>query len=323
MEDKLLRFQKFIVKKTTNTVDYNPESNEFIINRISLSNEIMKQIFEEGRRYGLDQESCKEVINHITNNIVFSPSTNICKSQFDSRNIKKSQHVEIQFEHERKGLQSVQCIAIDKCRFIVLKSTIKGLNRLDELEPISLIWNPGFEIDFLVYRDGKRYPNVDTKLLIGKYKQVITFKPSLINEILDSEEDFSKNNLNSNISRIKNKENMLFSWLPNHMNPIAFSFNNETKQDPSAPFIIKYTEDSTNADLLINADFRFPTDNKQKEYILQVITDCCVCENLLTKNDCANSISTVKSGVLQKDLNEKKSKRWILVSKPQIKFVSV
>lgn len=321
MEDKLLRFQKFIVKKITNTVDYNPEEDEFIINRISLSNEILKQIFVEGRRYGLDEDACSGVIKCVSNNIVFLPSSIICNGQFDSRSIKKGQHIEIQFDHERKGLQTIQFVSIDKCRFVVLKSSIKGLNKLDELEAISLIWNPGFEIDFLVYRDGKRYPDAKTKLLIGKFKQAITYKPSIINEILDSDDDFSKKTRKSNTTRKKTKEKILFAWTPNLINPVAFSFNNEPTQDASAPFIIKYIDDSTNADLSINGEFEFPKDKKQKEYLLQVLTDCCNCENSISLMDSVKKILTIQSGILQKDLKEKDCQRWILVSKPCIKFV--
>lgn len=321
MEDKLLRFQKFIVKKTTNTVDYNPDTDQFVINRISLSNETLKQIFEEGKRYGLDEDSCSELISCVSNNIVFSPSAIICKGQFDSRSIQKGQHVEILFDHARKGPQTIQLVSLDNCRFVVLKSSIKGLNKLDEIEPISLIWNPGYEIDFVVYRDGKRFPDVNTKLMVGKYRQVTTYKPSLVNEILDSDDDFSKKVRRSSPTRKKSKEKNLFAWTPNLMNPIAFSFNDDTTQDTSAPFVIKYIDDSTNADLVVNAEFGFPKDKKQKEYLLQVITDCCVCDNPISSKDRVEKILTVRSGRLQKDLKEKDCQRWILVSKPQIKFV--
>ena len=192
MGSKLLRFQKYIVRQIIDTVDYDPEKDDYIINRISLTDKNLQTINEEGNRYGLTPEQCAQIISQVSNNIVLEPATAIHKSIYDVRKATFGQHLDICFDHPNKGPHHIEVVALNQGRYMVLSSTIRGLQLLDELEPVSLVWNPGFFIDFHVFREGKRYPGDQTKLSIGKFTHIKVYSPSVVHEILDSESDFSK-----------------------------------------------------------------------------------------------------------------------------------
>ncbi len=323
MEDKLLQFYKFIIRRIVGTVDYNPEQDEYIFNRISISDDILKEITEEGRRYGLTADECVQVVNRVSSDISPKPYAGISKGQFDSRSIALGQHFEIHFEHPHTGYGKIELVCSENHRFIVLGSSISGLNILDELEAVTLVWNPGFFIDFAVFRKGKRYPDKKTKLAIGKYAYLLIYEPSAVYEIIDSDKDFAKKEkaVKQTVKTADGQKKKAYVWTPNRMRPISFAFDEADCGDRTAPFVITYSADSATAAISLNEDFVFSGNDAKKEYLLYVLSDCCSSINKMNTDDVLKGIRTLKDGVLQRDLKEKSVQQWILVSKPQIEYI--
>lgn len=323
MEDKLLQFYKFIIRRIVGTVDYNPEQDEYIFNRISISDDILKEITEEGRRYGLTTDECVQVVNRVSSDISAKPYADISKGQFDSRSIALGQHFEIHFEHPHTGCGKIELVCSENHRFIVLGSSISGLSILDELEAVTPVWNPGFFIDFAVFRKGKRYPGRKTKLTVGKYTSLFIYEPSVVYEIIDSDKDFAKKERTAKrtVKTADRQKKKAYVWTPNRMSPISFAFNEADCVDERAPFVITYSADSATAAISLKEDFVFPGNDAQKEYLMQVFSDCCSSINKIKTDDVLKGIRTLKEGVLQKDLKENTVQQWILVSKPQIEYI--
>lgn len=323
MEDKLSRFYKFIIRKIVNAIEYNPKTDEYKINRVTISDDLLQRIIEEGSRYGLSNRETLGLVNQVSMNVVTKPYKRIYKGQFKVSNITIGQHFEIHFIHPDKGANFIELLCIEETNYIVLNSSISGLRILDKLIPVSLLWNTDFFIDFLVYRNNKRYPDGKTILHLGKYTHTLICEPPVIYEILDSDESFSFKDKQAIKSEYPSKkgERKAFVWTPNLMNPIAFTFNGDSNQDEKATFVITFSDDSLNANLSLNKDFELPTDKTQREYLLQVIKECCKCRNNLSDVESFRYIRTIRTGVLQKDIKEKTNQRWILVNKPQIKFI--
>ncbi len=323
MGDKLNRFYKFIIRNIVKTVDYDSSKDEFKINRVTISDEILQVISEEGTRYGLSHDETINLISHVSSHIDTAPSLEIHKGRLALESIKYGQHFEIHFNHPEKGANFIELVCANPNQYIVLNSSISGLRLNDVLQPTTLLWNPDFYIDFFVFRKGTRYPNENIKLHIGKYDNTVFYKPSIVYEILDSNDTFSlkkKKPLDTPVV-FNAKEKCVSVWTPNLVNPISFTFDENTPNDSTATFLITYSDNSTHATLSINKNFVFPADSTQSQYLLQVITECCKCRNSLTSTRDLKYIKTLRSGVLQKDIKEKGIQRWILVTKPQIKFI--
>lgn len=191
MEDKLSRFYKFIVRNIVDSIEYLPESDEYRIRRVPISDDLLNRITEEGERYGLMHDESLRLVRRISENIDMKPHKNIHKGQFIASDVPIGQHFEVRFNHPDKGENYIELLCTDEQVFIVLSSSITGLNTLDKLIPITLHWNPDFFIDFLVYRKNVRYPDEKTRLQIGKFSHIIVFEPSIVFEVLDSDRNFS------------------------------------------------------------------------------------------------------------------------------------
>ena len=192
MEGNILRFQKYIVRKIVNAVYYDSEKDEYEINRITLSDDILNEIMEEGRRYKLTDKDTVYIVNEVAKNIVTSPESKINNGVYNGGKIKVGEHIEIHVSHPTKGPNYIGVIGLSNECYMVLYSTISGLSLYDELLPISRQWNPGYDIDFIVMRDGKRYPDQDTKLQLSVFSHVVIYKPSVIHEIMDEKSFPSK-----------------------------------------------------------------------------------------------------------------------------------
>ena len=319
-------FEKFIVKKIVNTVDYNPKTDEYEINRIHISDDIIKIIEEEGLRYGFMRNQIGQIISQVSGNIRVEPSCKIRYDSIDVTQIPIGQHCKINILHPEKGGHYLELIAINKCHFYVLASDIAGLNYGDEIQALDATWNNGFYTDFTAYRRNTAKRNKKTTLRIGKIQYIEFFSPSVVHEILDSESTFSydcfkketelKDELNN-----KSDAKEYFIWIPNKWTPITFCWNEGDAQDKASTFIFMDNSDSSETKITISKDFQLPDDEKQRTWLMEILFVCCKWKNAFKGTENLKYIKTVKAGTAKRVESQLDHIEWELLTKPQIKFI--
>lgn len=324
-------FEKFIIKNIVDTVKYNPELDEYVINRIQISDELISKIVVEGLKYGLKPEEIRQKITLVANNMRTSPLVKVEYGNLVVDKIPLGQHIKIRIYNNVSGSQSLELINISKNMFYVLSSSIPGIFYRDELLSISKIWNNSYDIDFVMYRDKNRYPDVNSFLRIGKIICVEFFLPSLVHEILDSKRSFTfeenkKEVVAQNISIFPNVSdtNSYYVWVPKRNSPIAFGWS-DLDNDCEAPFVITKENRREDAKIRVNKKFVFPQDLVKKQFMIDTLFLCCdVKGDVKNKNQLVDGlkyIKTLKFGLLRFDSKCTQDNLWILKEKPIIKFV--
>lgn len=325
MNDKFERFRKFIIKKIVDTVDYDVELDEYIINRVHISDELIDSIVTEGNKYGFKREFVLDFLDNVANNINFSPSVESFNSVYNIHDLSYGTHIILRLKHEIKGDQYIEAIKSTN-GFVLIESSYTGLNYGDLLYPNSKQWVPGYEANFSIERDGTMFPNANCIFKSGKYDKLEIFSPPIINSIIDAKSDFSQKKKktptpqNTNISSRKRVINL---WTPSeYSDTISFSWKEEDISDVPTLFQITISDDSNNADLNINTKFEWPQDEEKSQYLFDVMLKSCDLENpdMLQHIKKRRNFKLVEKGILQK-VSAKKNIKWILVKKPILSIV--
>lgn len=325
MDVNLEFFEKFIVKQIVNTVDYHPETDEYEINRIHISDDIINIIENEGVRYGLKKCQIGQIISQVADNIRINPAVKLRYDSIDVTTLKIGQHFRINILHTEKGMHYVELLVTKLCLFYVLSSDIAGIRYGDELHALDTTWNNGYYADFTVTRGSKRQPNGKTILRLGKLQSIEEYSPSVVHDILDSESSFSyetfKGNQDIKKTVDKSKDKKYFLWIPNKWKPITFSWREGDTQDEASAFIITDNEDAAEAKIFINENFQLPTEEKMSGPLMEILFNCCNGKNAFNGVENLKYIKSVKAGVAKKVVSELGYKEWELISPPQIKFI--
>jgi hypothetical protein len=332
MDGNLEYFEKFIVKQIVNTVNYDLETDEYRINRIHISDDVIRVIEEEGIRYGLDKRHVGQIITNISENIKTTPSSKLRYDSIDVGKLEIGSHIRINIMHPNKGQRYLEMIVLDKYRFYVLSSDIGGILFGDQLHALDGTWNNGCLIDFLLYRNSKRKPNEDKILRVGKISVVEMFIPPIVNEILDSNSTYSydtittiekKDTITFKEKKIKkeSKQRSYYFWIPNKWKPISFCWKEGDAQNENSAFIITDSEDSKEAKIVINKDFVLSNEGEHLNQFMDILFDCCKWKNEFNGIENLKYIRNIKAGVVKRIISEDHEKEWELVSQPKIKFV--
>lgn len=316
-------FEKFIVKQIVNTVDYHPETDEYEINRIHISDDIINVIEDEGVRYGLKRDQIGQIISQVAENIRTKPAIKLRYDCIDVTKLKIGQHFRINILHPEKGPHYIELLVINKYHFYVLASDIIGVRYGDEIYALDNTWNNGYYADFRVVFGNNKDFNEESILRLGKLQSVEMFSPSVVHEILDSESAFTYDSLNAIQRKTvvgKRQDIKYYFWIPNKYQPITFCWHEGDVQDMTSPFIITDNEDAPEAKITINKAFHLPTEEKLNS-LIEIISDCCICRNAFNGIDSLKYVKSVKSGVVKKVVSDLGYKEWVLISQPQIKFV--
>ena len=318
-------FEKFIIKQIVNTVDYHPETDEYVINRIHISDEIIAVIEDEGVRYGLKRNQIGHIISQVAENIRTKPAIKLRYDSIDVPTLKIGKHFRINILHPKKGIHYIELLVTSKYHFYVLLSDIVGIRYGDELHALDTTWNNGYYVDFTVSRGNNKYPNGKTILRLGKLQSIEEYSPSVVHEILDSESSFTYESIKTSQGMKKavdkSKDKQYFLWIPNKWKPITFSWREGDTQDDASAFIITDNEDATEAKIVINKAFQLPSDEKMLSPLMEILFDCCKWKNAFNGVDNLKYIKSVKAGVAKRVVSELGHKEWELISQPQIKFI--
>lgn len=323
MDAEFEYFEKFIIKQIVNTVDYYPDKDEYELNRIHISDEIIKTIEDEGLRYGLQKPQILSIVSNISGNIKTTPSSKLRYDSIDVGKLKKGQHLRINITHPEKGMRYVELLVISKYRFFLLSSDIMGIKYGDELHSLDKTWNNAYSIDFEVYRNKSRIPNDNTLFRLGKVCHVEMFYPPVINEILDSESSFTFEGKEPTKTAIieKAKTKNYYFWMPNKWKPIMFCWKEGDIQNENATFILTDSDNATDGKVIINKSFVLSRESEHLDSFMEILFDCCKWKNQFLGIENLKCIRSIKAGIVRKVKDELGSKEWELISQPQIKFI--
>ena len=318
-------FEKFIVKQIVNAVDYNPETDEYDINRIHISDDIITVIENEGVRYGLKRSQIGHIISQVADNIRIKPAIKLRYDSIDVATLKIGQHFRINILHPEKGIHYIELLVTNKYHFYVLSSDIVGVRYGDELQALDTTWNNGYYVDFTVTRGSKKQPDGKTILRLGKLLNIEEYSPSVVHDILDSESSFTydsfKGNQGMKKTVDKSKDKQYFFWIPNKWKPITFIWREGDAQDEASAFLITDNEDETEVKIAINKSFQLPTEEYKLNPLMEILFDCCKWKNAFNGSDNLKYIKTVKAGIAKRIVSDLEYKEWELISQPQIKFI--
>ncbi len=331
MDGKLARFRQYVIKKIVNTVEYDSKKDEYIINRIHMSDATLNTILEEGYRYGLTkQESC-QLISNISDKMIVSPSVITYKERIDIRTkFKVGELVTLHYQDDIYGKHYLELLYLGDYSFSVMSASQTGFRFNDIMDSIAYIWPNACYLYFVLKRNGSVFPHQDAIIRVGKILYVDIHKPSCVNEIIDSRLTFEKDEIEentcaevTNIMPTTNKSlNITYSWKWAGTNPIYFN-PNDFCFDEHAPFILRLKEDGTGK-LRINKRIIFPEEIYEKNKLLQTILRLCELRGTIkAKGHEIEKLKYIKNEKLGsvKSIIRAKECVWVVEEPPIIKFV--
>lgn len=322
MDVNIENFEKFIIKQIVNTVDYHPETDEYVINRIHISDDIIRVIEEEGTRYGLDKSQIGDILTQVAENIRTVPAIKLRYDSVDLKELEIGQHFRINILHPEKGRHYVELLTIKKYVYYVLSSDIMGVRYGDELHALDKTWNNGYYADFsIIHSENKQQNENNIILRLGSIQNLEIYSPSVVHEILDSESTFSFEEFKVAQLNKETKDRQFYFGMPSKWNPITFCWKKGDVQDETSAFMVTDKENSDYARIIINKSFELPTEENKRNALMAILFECCKWKNSFNGTDALENIKTVKAGKVRRVVSNTEYKEWELESQPQIKFV--
>jgi len=187
------RLQKYIIRKMVKGVVFNPETLTYSVTQKSISDNEWQELVLEAGKYGIAEEPLRKIVKEIDDQTTFYPKREI-SFNLNPDDIKAGQHLCLHTISPEYGPAQLELLCLEPCRFFVLKSDRNVLIFEDELESITKPWNVGFIADFLVFREGKRYPDTTHVYRTYKIDKIELLHPADVYELLDAEKSDYVNN---------------------------------------------------------------------------------------------------------------------------------
>lgn len=187
--------ENFIIKTVVDKVRYDPFNDEYIINRIHISDDLLREIEVEGAKYGLSANDSRVLFSNTINNIKIAPSVKNTCARIELSSMKIGQHLKLYFQNESTGEQFLELLYLGDLSFSILSSSLRGFKFNDEIISLTNYWNNSFFIDFVLKRGGERIPTDTSIVRIGRLAFVKLYSPSYIHDILDNQKTFVKEEL--------------------------------------------------------------------------------------------------------------------------------
>ncbi len=317
MEDS--RFVSFIIKKTVGHVDFDPETG-FRVQTVYMTDDILREIQAEGRRYGYTDQQISEIVNVTTHSINTNPSITTHYNNLDISRLEAGTHIELNFRSDKFGGTRLGLVAAGRLKFIVVESTVTGLQVNDVVKSFNTQWNIHYSIEFLIYRNGNRYPDDSHSLIIENFEYYRLYAPSFIYQILDSQDDFELEQ--TDIATIEdNPENetagdqsypiMRYAWQPSTANPVTFT-TEDLDTNNSSLFRIEQV-DKNNALLTINN-----INPPEWHWMTSIVRRYCDCK---TKEADSIGFVNIEQGTLKRVVTGSGKESWLVVKKPKVKIL--
>lgn len=189
--DDSTRFSNYIIKKIVGHVDFDEATGDFSLQKVYMTDDILHDILEEGKRYGMPEEQVRSTVYRISSNIVTSPSITVHYSDLDSRKIPQGTHFELHFHNKTFGKFHVGLVAAGKGLFVIVQSDVNGLEPFDVVFSEMPVWNLFHAVEFHRFYDDLDAWSHDDACVLGELEYYAIYTPSVIHEIHDSQSDYS------------------------------------------------------------------------------------------------------------------------------------
>ena len=121
------QFIKFIIKNIVQGVEYDAEKDKFTISHLDISDELISKIVLEGKKYNLTETDTRELLSHVSADIMVTPSVHMSYSNTNINDLKDKQHLQLNFIDEKFGSLFVEMLTLQEGRFLVLDTNITGV----------------------------------------------------------------------------------------------------------------------------------------------------------------------------------------------------
>ena len=185
-------FINYIIKTLVRGIEHHTIDGEFVVSRMSVTDEIIKQIVDEGERYEYSEKETRELIANIAENISWYPSVENITSCLNVYDLDVGTHVVLSFDDKQYGLVELSLICIYTGDFFVIYSQIPGIIYHDRLKIVNPIWSINHPVEFVPYRYKKKILNDNQVLRFDQLVSIDINRPSVIHEIYDSKTDSAK-----------------------------------------------------------------------------------------------------------------------------------
>lgn len=189
-------FEDYIIRTIVDTVDYDAEKNAYIVNNVSINDDIISRIIQEAKRYDIDETTARQTITQLALSIKVNAIISIEQGSVHVKDIKQGQIFILYFRDERYGRLRVELMSLNTCSYyLVLSSDISGLQFGDVLKSKNSLWSHSFAIDFNISRNRKAFPESNTYISISKFEAIEYYNPTHVHEVLDKSIEKSTSSL--------------------------------------------------------------------------------------------------------------------------------
>lgn len=351
-------FIKYIIKRIVKVVYVKdlldisrPFSDWYRIEKIAIDDNLIREILDEGGKYGLSENKSQLCIEQADRMINFSPSVTEYHSSLDICTLPNGTHAKFIFENSTFGILTIDTIKDGKHNFFVLKSDIAALCWEDGLVFIVNNLQCGTYPAFCIIRKSNQSAlTAGNYFSPGKLIQINIYSPGITHEIIDSKTDFKKKNTSNNkaddsapiptlktqLGKSTYKENesqskndtrnysdVHYLWPPSRWKPIAFSFtdNDNNIKSPDYPPFMATVRSSKLADLSINPKFIETLQSVEDRrtdsflYLLDTIMKTCMVLEQHAQPKYVTNIKVVSQGTL---ISSNEKNIWTMEKAPII-----
>lgn len=353
-------FIKYIIKKVVKVVyvkDHldisRPFSEWYRIEKNTLDDNLIREIMDEGRRYGLSEKKSQFCIDQADRMINFTPSVTEFHSSLDICILPNGTHTRFIFENGTFGILTIDAIKDGKHVFFVLKSDIAAICWEDELFfTINKLQCGTYPAFYIKRKSNQVALAANNYFCAGRLVQINIYSPGITHEIIDSKTDFKKEKatkvrdgktesvpisklqtgklskkINAELQKknaVKDLSDVHYLWPPSRWSPIAFCFtdmDNNLKAPDYPPFMAT-VRSTTSADFTLNPQFietlRMVGEGRTDSflYLLDTTLKICKIHKQLAQPSYATNIKVISQGSLTPSTDGKNI--WIMEKAPII-----
>lgn len=308
------QFQKYIIQKVVGGIsiaDSTPTSRHpYRIHKIELTDSIMAGIMAEGKRYGLDRDQILTHIRLASESIIFEPCRTVQLSPLDTLEPAIGERIDLHFDHEELGEQTLSLLAYGNGEFMVLDSTIGGLRYRDRVVAAHRRLNLTHQAYFRVWRGEEALARGEILFNPGKLTRVERCRQGIVFDVLDADRllTYDPTQERSEDPDVTESFTTGFPALtipPSWPQPFH-------RAGARAPFLISLLSNGREARLGVNPEFRFSIYPDRAQEQLDKFAHVCRIKGFMKTDSC---IVTEKPGLLT--LNNRLS-IWQLAEIPVI-----
>lgn len=315
ISDNCLR--NYIVKRLVSKVHIDKSTLTLIEDKTELTDSLLHELINECSKYGLNESAARSLITQIAGNVNCNPSVKTERYSLNVDNIVVGEHLKLNFVVESIGCIYLDLICIERNSFLIIDTSVPGTRIMDILISKNKLLNIGYDLQFCVKRNGKRYPDKEKYLQIGKFDSADRFEKSYLHYLFDSDEDYSYASIQDKSRR---EGYQYFDSVIQEEDKLVFKSNEESYIPKVSLYVIEPNKSNkSSAMLLINGDF-IRRSMKTRNY--EFVDNLNLCVDISGKSLTVEDFEWMKNiKYVEPAFLKKEGKDWMIISKPLIRII--